>query len=106
MPEAPRWSVDDVAYLRESALIGFLEGYKITNIKWDPQWSRWLYEVAIKHRGTEPNTVIDLYNLRRQETLTLGENDLVDQAEALDLAIVNTEQRLRQLQNKRAVLDG
>jgi len=106
MPEAPRWSVNDVAYLRESALIGFLEGYKITNIKWDPQWGRWLYEVVVRHRGTEPTSVIDQYNLRTQETLTLGENDLVDQLEALDLAIINTEQRLRQLQNKKAALES
>lgn len=102
MPDAPRWSVNDTAYLRESAIIGFLEGYKITNIRFDPQWDRWLYEVAIKHRGTEPNSVIDMYNLRSQETLTFGENDLVDQTEALDLAIINTEQRLRELTIKRA----
>lgn len=104
MPNAPRWSVDDMAYLRESALLGFLEGYKITNIKWDPRYSRWMYEVAIKHRGTEPSSVIDMHNLRRSEVLELGENDLVDQSEALDLAIINTEERLRFLQNKRAVL--
>jgi hypothetical protein len=104
MPDAPRWSVNEIAYLRESALIGFIEGYKITNIKWDPHYSRWLYEAAIKQRGTEPNSVIDMYNLRRQEVIELGENDLVNQSEALDLAIINTEQRLKQLKNKRAVL--
>ena len=104
MPEAPRWSVNDVAYLRESAIIGFLEGYRITNLRWDPQFSRWIYEAAIKHRGTEPNSVIDMHNLRRQEVLVLGQNDLVDQSEALDLAIINTEESLRYLQNKRAAL--
>lgn len=105
MPEAPRWSVDNVAYLRESAVLGFLEGYKITNIKWDPQFNRWLYEAAIKHRGTEPTSVIDMNNLRTIEVLELGENDLVDQIEALDLAIINTEQRLRFLQNKKAIME-
>lgn len=104
MPSAPRWSVNDIAYLRESAMIGFIEGYKITNIIWDPQWNRWLYEAAIKHRGTEPNAVIDMHNLRTQEVLALAENDLVDQIEAIDLAIINTEARLRSLQNKKAML--
>lgn len=104
MPAAPRWSVSDIAYLRESAIIGFLEGYKITNIKWDPRYNRWLYEAAIRHRGTEPTSVIDMHNLRRGEVLELGENDLCDQIEALDLAIINTEERLRYLQNKKAAL--
>ena len=98
MPNAPKWSVNDVVYLRESAVIGFLEKYRVTNIVWDPQWERWLYEIAIKHRGTEPNSVIDMHNLRTCEVLSLGENDLVDQVEALDLAIINTEERLRYLQ--------
>jgi len=104
MPDAPRWSVDDIAYLRESAAIGFIEGYKIANIRFDPQWDRWLYDVVIKHRGTEPNSVIDMYNLRSKETITFGENDLINQAEALDLAIINTEQRLRELNIKRAAI--
>jgi len=104
MPNAPRWSVDEVTYLRESALIGFIEGYKITNIKWDPQYGRWLYEAAIKHRGTEPSTVIDMHNLRTTETITLAENNLVSQSEAVDLAIINAEERLRYLKNKRAAL--
>lgn len=104
MPNAPRWSVNDMIYLRESAMIGFIEGYQVTNIQFDPKWNRWLYEVVIKHRGTEPNSVIDMYNLRSNEKLTFGENDLISQEEALDLAIINTEQRLRELKNKRAIL--
>ena len=105
MSNAPRWSINDIVYLRESAAIGFIEGYRITNIKFDPSYNRWLYEAAIKHRGTEPNTVIDLHNLRRSEVLTLAENDLVSQTEALDIAIANTEQRLNYLKNKRAILE-
>jgi len=104
MANAPRWSVKDIAYLRESAILGFIEGYIISNIKWDPQWNRWLYEAAIKHRGTEPQSVVDMNNLRTAETLVLAENDLIDQGEALDLAIINTEERLEYLKNKREFL--
>lgn len=101
MPNAPRWSVKDIVYLRESALLGFIEGYIVSDIKWDSQWNRWLYAAAIKHKGTQPNTVIDIHDLRNKEILTLPESELVDQIEALDLAIINTEQRLAELQNKR-----
>lgn len=104
--KAPRWSVNDMIYLRESAILGFIEGYKVTNIIFDPKYNRWMYEVAIKHKGTEPNTVIDMYNLRKQEVLVLGENDLINQGEALDLAIINTEQRLTYLKNKKAIWDS
>jgi len=100
MADAPLWSVDDIVYLRESAVIGFIESYKVTGIRFDQQWNRWIYEIAIKHRGTEPSSVIDMYNLRHKEVLSLGENDLIDLASALDLAIVNTEQRLTELINK------
>lgn len=106
MPDAPQWSVDDVVYLRESAAIGFLESYKITNIVWDTSYSRWLYEVDIRHRGTEPNTVIDAHNLRRVEVLTLGENDLISLGDALDLAIINTEQRLKYLRTQKEHYDA
>lgn len=106
MPDAPKWSVGDIVYLRESAMIGFLEGYRVTNIFWDVQYNRWIYEASIKHRGTEPNSVIDMHNLRRNEILKLGENDLVNESEALELAIINTQQRLRYLENKKAQLDS
>lgn len=103
MPQAPIYSVGDTAYLRESAVIGFLEGYEIGNIEWDPQYNRWLYRVYTKHRGSEPSSVVDMHNLRNyKEVMMFGENDLVDEKEALDLAIVNTEQRLDFLKNKRA----
>jgi hypothetical protein len=100
-PRAPKWSVKDVVYLKESALLGFVEGYIISNIKWDPQWNRWLYAAAIKHKGTQPNTVVDAYDLRTREILTLPENDLMDQTEALDLAIVSIEQQIINYQAKR-----
>jgi len=104
MPDAPRWSVNEIAYLRESAMIGFIEGYTISNIVWDPQYNRWLYLVSIKHRGTEPTTVIDMHNLRTTETLELGENNLISQPEAIDLAIIHTEERLNYLKSIRAAL--
>jgi len=104
MAKAPLWSVGDMVYLRESAVLGFLEGYKVTNIIYDPGYNRWMYEIAIKHKGTEPSTTIDMYNLRTQEVLRLGENDLISQGEAVDLAIINTEQRLEYLKQKKANL--
>ena len=106
MPDAPRWSVNDVVYLRESAIIGFIEAYRVTNIVWDPQYSRWLYEASIRHRGTEPNAVIDMHNLRREEVITMAEHDLINEGEAVELAIINTEERLRYLKQVKAVWDS
>lgn len=105
MPKAPRWSVGDVVYLKESAMIGFIESYKITNIAWDPQWNRWVYMVDIKHKGAESTSVIDMYDLRRSETLRFIEDDLISCVEALDLAIINLKERLKYLQNKRDALN-
>jgi hypothetical protein len=87
MPNAPRWSVNDIVYLRESALLGFIENYTIVDIKWDPQWSRWLYDIT---KDIQPNKII-----------TLSETELVDQVEALDLAIINMQQRLEILYAQR-----
>lgn len=95
---APTYEIDDVVYLRESAMAGFIESYRVTAIEFEPKTNQWLYKMAIRHSGPETSTVVDSYALHRFETLRFRESELVTLCEALDMAIIKTEERLAYLQ--------
>ena len=99
MASKPLYAINDIIYLIESAKLGFIESYRITGIEFNTNYSIWSYKCAISHKGPEPYTVIDKYNLRRSETLEFTENQLCSAKSAIELAIINTKQRLRYLES-------
>jgi len=93
----PKFSIDDTIYLRESAMLGFIESYKITGMHYETSSGQWIYHIAIKPRRESFTTVMDMYQLVNKEELLLREDELVTFCEAVNLAIIETQRRLNQL---------
>jgi hypothetical protein len=103
MPDKPIYSITDIIYLRESAVLGFIESYRVDGIKYDNETGQWIYQIAIRSRGPSVSTVIDHNDLREHhEILMFREDELVTFCEALELAIQNTTERLNYLTSLRA----
>lgn len=97
----PKYNPGDTIYLRESAVLGFIESYKIDNVSYDKSTSQWMYNVNVKHRGPAPSTTIDRVTLRNSECLLFRESELIEFCDAIQLAIDESENRLAKLKNIR-----
>jgi hypothetical protein len=94
----PKYKIGDVVYLRESAMLGFIESYQVGGIRIDPRYNKWTYEIYIRPRGPETSTVIDMATLRNiNEKLAFMEDELIEFCDALAYAITNTTNRLNYL---------
>jgi hypothetical protein len=98
MATNPMYKKDDVVYLKESAMIGFVESYKINGIRLDSRLNKWVYEINISHRGPETSTMIDMVNLRSNEKLSFYEDELTDFCDAVQLAYTHAQERVAFLQ--------
>lgn len=102
----PRFHIGDAVYLRESALLGFVESYKIDGVEFNTRANQWAYKIVIRQRGPSTNTIIDRVDLSEKlRHITFFEAELIEYCEALDLAIQNTEERLARLRANRARCD-
>jgi hypothetical protein len=97
----PTYSAGDHVYLRESAVLGFVEGYRVTGIQFDAQINQWIYEAAISHRGPSNSTVVDAVNLKNKEILRFRESELVPFCDAVELAYQKAQERVSFLENLR-----
>jgi len=102
----PVFCVGDAVYLRESAIAGFLESYRIDGVQFDNQTKQWAYHVIIRQGGPENSTIIDSYNLHAISNLWFRQDELVVLCDALDLAINKMQTDLNRLQNMRATRCG
>jgi len=84
--ESPKFSIDDVVYLRESAILSFIEQFTISNIRLDNSTLNWHYQV----------TRIDA-NQRLLRDTWFEEDELLVLSQALDLAILRLTHRLQEL---------
>lgn len=82
-PPTPRFGINEVVYLRESALSGFLEALKVRRVFYDPSINRTKYVFFIRNRRRKIQTLGDAVDLRREYDITLLEEDLVSYEEAL-----------------------
>lgn len=98
----PKYAIDEVIYLRESAMLGFIESYKIDGIEFDNRIKQWIYKIQIRQRGPSPNTIIDRADLRHFEVLRFREDELMTFCDAIDIAISKAEERLSRLIAARA----
>ena len=94
MPNAPIFSIGDIVYLKESAEIGKLESYRVDNILFDNSSNNWMYQVDIRHRGSESRTVIDAHNLAQRRILFFKESKLGTFCDVIDTTIEAHERRL------------
>lgn len=99
-PTAPIYRRDDVVFLKESALIGKLESYKITSLK-QIQDGRWVYQVDINKKPPHRGLVGDSFDSRTSEpSLYFTEIDFVSVCEALDIIVSRLNKQISSLQSK------
>ena len=102
----PVYCVGDAVYLRESAVAGFLESYRVDGVQFDNTLKQWTYHVIIRQGGPENSTIIDSYNLHAISNLWFRQDELVPLCDALDLAINKARADLTRLENLRATRCG
>lgn len=93
----PQYQVDDIVYLRESALVGSIESYRISGVRQDPSGS-WLYMISVEPRSPVSTTTVgDRNTLSRSYDFELAEVELTDYCSALALAITAATSNLSRL---------
>ena len=97
----PKYKINNTIYLRESAMLGFIESYKVNGIIYDSHTSQWMYQINIKNRGPATSLMVDRVDLRAQESLYFKESELIEFCEAINLAISEAEQRINKLKKMR-----
>ena len=99
----PKYDINDIVYLRESAALGFIEPVRISGLS--KRGDEWLYSV---YAGIAGAVSASLYGDRRSHVqgnvLLFTENEFVTEYEALFLTKVNLERQLsninKQIQSK------
>ena len=93
----PQYQVEDIVYLRESALVGSIESYRISEVRQDPSGD-WFYKISVNPRlpiGTA--TIGDRITLDQSYDFELAEDALIDYCGALALAITAATSNLTNL---------
>lgn len=104
-PPPPLFGYNEVAYLRESAESnGYLESYRITDLKWHQPESQWAYSMHIKRRPGRTMTIGDRGDMSREFDLVYFESQLCTVCEALPLAIAYLGGAITSRQSRRAGL--
>ena len=104
-PAAPLYRRDDVVYLRESALIGKLESFKITSLK-QIQDGRWVYQIDIGKKPPDQGLIGDSFDGRISEpSIFYTESEFVDICDALEIICNRLNQQITSLQFKMSSCD-
>jgi len=93
----PQYQVEDIVYLRESAVVGSIESYRISEARQDLT-GNWFYKIAVDPRNPVGATVGDRNTLSRSYDFELTEGELIDYCGALTLAITAATSNLSRLQ--------
>jgi hypothetical protein len=94
---APVYNIGSVVYLRDSALLGFLEAYVVQEIKYAD--GAYQYTVHTSLRGGAPYPTLGDRNIGVQlKTLIIPESNLVTYCEAVRLAIICVRGQLQVLE--------
>ena len=93
----PLFQVDDIIYLVESANVGSIESYQISEVRQDPT-GVWFYKIAVPARPpTGTATVGDRITLHKSFDFELTESELTTYCDAINLAVAAAQARLTQL---------
>lgn len=103
MAAAPKYSVGDLAYLKESAGVGYIEPININGIvSFNGQWA-----YTVSHGPMNPishNTYGDRISMVNRATIYFSETELLTKAEALETAITIVRSKLLSLETQLAAI--
>lgn len=100
---SPKYVVDDVVYLAESAKIGAIESYRVSGVRQDAT-GEWLYKLSVPPRPPINITTIgDRITPHRSVSVDweVSESELATYCEVLDIAISVLQANLDNLKAKR-----
>jgi len=98
----PRYKVNDVVYLRESAAIGFLEAVIISGVTWGS--NQWLYSVRAGISQRNATHYGDKVSFVNGAQLLFTEEEFIPLCTALDLIEANLQRQLADIQRRKASL--
>lgn len=81
----PRFGINEVVYIRESALNGYLEPQKVALAFFDPDISKYWYSFKFSKSTPVTQTVGDIIDLKTKSQIQILEDDVCDYEEALIL---------------------
>lgn len=79
----PRFGINEIVYIRESALNGYLEPHKISLAYFDPDIKKYWYSFKFKKSTPVTQTVGDMVDLKTRNQIQILEDDLCNMEEAL-----------------------
>jgi hypothetical protein len=81
----PRFGINQIVYIRESALNGYLEPQRIVLAYFDPDIGKYWYSFKFKKSPPVTQTVGDIIDLKTKNQIQILEDDLCKYEEALTL---------------------
>ncbi|MCK9281688.1 MAG: hypothetical protein M0P71_13765 [Melioribacteraceae bacterium] len=79
----PRFGINEIVYIRESALNGYLEPHKVALTYFDPDIGKYWYSFKFKKSIPVTQTVGDIIDLKTKNQIQILEDDLCTYSEAL-----------------------
>lgn len=99
---SPKFNVEDIVFLQESAALGNLESYVVAEVIQQPS-GNFTYKFAVPERPPVNNTTVgDRNNLRQSQDFELLESELLTQCEAVALGVTKLQQDLNKVQQLQA----
>lgn len=98
---APKYDIGNVAYIKESAALGFLEPVQIASVQ---QYNgSWVYTIQAQiSQPQNPSLYGDRTSIISGAVLYFSEGELISQCDALALAEAKAQQNLEAIQAKRS----
>lgn len=105
MATGPKFKINDIVYLNESANLGELDAYRINAIQ-QAISGRWVYQFFIEKRPPAGQTVEDRIDLKLPRQLFFDEAELLTLCEAVNIALLNVQHRMNVALNIKATICG
>lgn len=87
-PQAPRFGVNQVVYLTDTAnSVGRLESYRVNWLRYEPKVNQWVYMFHLRKQPGSTMTIGDRDDMRRSVTIEFAESELCTLCEALPLVV-------------------
>jgi hypothetical protein len=100
-PTTPLYGINEVVYLRESAMLGFIEPAKVYRVAYDPDLNTNVYTFVYRESNLNTQIAGDANNLRTRSVITINEEDLLTFDEAIK---IKEEYLIRELAKTRSLI--
>lgn len=94
----PKFQIGDIACIRASAALGFIEGYNVVSIHKPPTYNKYTYTLNLT------NTTVQAGLPRFKDNLYFKQSELLTSCEALNMAISTLDRKLAALTKKKESL--